>query len=100
VIRAETGASADATLPATPHQEQVLTGSQQGGGAAGPGSAGQGDVPSSPHQQQVLAGAQGSEGGAQEPADLIADARDMASAGNEDGCMQKVAQLKSALGIE
>jgi hypothetical protein len=100
VTQAETGASsADTGLPATPHQEEVLAGNQQGksGEAAGAGEADQGDMPESPHQQQALAETQG---GGQQPADLMAEARDMAEAGNEDGCMQKVTQVKSLLGID
>jgi hypothetical protein len=98
VTQAETGASADA-LPATPHQEEVLAGSQQGG-EAGPSDAGKADVPESPHQQQVVAGTQTGERGGQQPADLIAEARDMAKAGDEEGCMQKVVQAKDLLGID
>ena len=32
MTQAETGASTDAALPATPHQEEVIAGSQEGGG--------------------------------------------------------------------
>jgi hypothetical protein len=99
VTQAETGASTDAALPATPHQEEALAGEQQGeskeAGAAT--SAGQSDVPASPHQQQALAEAQGD---AQQPADIVAEARDMAEAGDEEGCMQKVTQVKDLLGID
>jgi hypothetical protein len=73
VTQAETGASADAALPARPHQEEVLAGSQQGS-EAGPSDAGKADVPALPHQQQVLAGTQTGERGGQQPADLIAEA--------------------------
>ncbi|MCC2662814.1 MAG: hypothetical protein K0S96_925, partial [Geminicoccaceae bacterium] len=38
VVQAETGASPDAALPATPHQEEVLEGDQQG--ETGEGSGG------------------------------------------------------------
>ena len=98
VIQAETGASSAGTgLPATPHQDQVLAGKQQGqSGVAGQDAAAQAGVPASPHQQQVLAGAQTG----QQPSNLIAEARDMAKAGNEEGCMQKVSQAKSLLGID
>ena len=41
VTQAETGASADAALPATPHQEEVIAGGQQGGEAAGSSDTGQ-----------------------------------------------------------
>jgi hypothetical protein len=95
VTQAETGASSAGT--ATPHQEQVLAGKQQGETEpAGPSAAGQADVPASPHQQQVLAGGQTG----QQAADLIAEAREMAEAGNEEGCMQKVTEAKSLLGID
>jgi hypothetical protein len=100
VTEAETGASsADTGLPATPHQEEVLAGNEQGkrGDTAGASDAGQADVPASPHQQQVLAGTQGA---GQQPADLMTEARDMAEAGDEEGCMQKVTQVKSMLGID
>ena len=100
VTQAETGASTDAALPATPHQEEALAGSQQGGGGAGPSDAGQAEPPASPHQQQVLAETSTGERGGQQPADLIAEARDMAKAGDEEGCMQKVTQAKDLLGID
>jgi hypothetical protein len=85
----------------------VLAGDQQGDeGAAGAGGAGQADVPASPHQQQALAEpAAGPSGGghaasAQQAADLVAQAGDLAEAGNEEGCMQKVSQAKDLLGID
>lgn len=101
VTQAETGASsADTGLPATPHQEEVLAGSQQGNTAqSGASDAGQGEMPASPHQQQALT-QQTDQGGGQQPADLIAEARDMVEAGDEEGCMQKITQAKSLLGID
>lgn len=105
VTQAETGASsADTGIPATKHQEQVLAGEQQS--QEGAGSAGQADVPASPHQQQVLtepaAGPSdhGNAASGQQPAHLIAEARDMAKAGDEEGCMQKIAEAKNLLGID
>ena len=103
VVQAETGASPDAAFPATPHQEQVLEGNQQGEtgeGSGGPSSAGMADVPATPHQQQALQEAPSGEGDLQHPAELVADAREMAAAGDEEGCMQKVAEVKGLLGIE
>ena len=103
VVQAETGASPDAALPATPHQEQVLEGNQQGETgerSGGPSSAGMADVPATPHQQQALQEAPSGEGDGQHPAELVADAREMAAAGDEEGCMQKVAEVKGLLGIE
>ena len=99
VTQAETGASADAALPATPHQEEVIAGGQQGGEAAGSSDTGQAEAAASPHQQQVIAGTQTGEG-EQEPADLLAEAREMAKAGDEAGCMEKIAQAKELLGID
>jgi hypothetical protein len=99
VTQAETGANTDAALPATPHQEEALAGEQQGeskeAGAAT--SAGQSDVPASPHQQQALGEAEGDD---QQPADIVAEARDLAEAGDEEGCMEKVTQAKDLLGID
>jgi hypothetical protein len=99
VTQAETGASPDAALPATPHQEEVLAGDQQSEGeeAGGATSAGQADVPASPHQQQALTETQGAD---EQPADILAEARDMAEAGDEAGCMEKVTQVKDLLGTK
>ena len=86
VTQAETGASSTETgLPATPHQEQVLAGNQGGDeGEAGAGGAGQADVPASPHQQQVLAEpAAGDAASGEQAAELVAEAGDMAEAGDE-----------------
>jgi hypothetical protein len=102
VTEVETGAStAETGLPATKHQEQVLAGDQQGDKAAS-GAGGQADVPASPHQEQVLAepAAGGKAASGQQAADLVAQASDMAAAGNEEGCMQKVAEAKDLLGID
>jgi hypothetical protein len=108
LTQAETGASsAETGLPATQHQEQVLAGDQQGNkNAAGAGGAGQADIPASPHQQQALAEpAAGPSGGGnaasgQQAAELVAQAGEMAEAGNEEGCMQKVTQAKDLVGID
>ena len=98
VTEVETGAStAETGLPATKHQEQVLAGDQQGDKAAS-GAGGQAAVPASPHQEQVLAEpAAGKAASGQQAADLVAQASDMAAAGNEEGCMQKVAEAKDLL---
>jgi hypothetical protein len=44
----------------------------------------------------VLAGAQSG----QQPADLVSQAKEMAEAGDEEGCMQKVGEAKNLLGID
>ena len=104
MTQAETGASsAETGLPATQHQEEVLVGDQQGDNSAA--GAGAPDVRPSPHQQEVLAepaagpASSGDAASGQQAADLIAQAGDMAEAGNEDGCMEKVTQAKDLLGI-
>jgi hypothetical protein len=99
VIQAETGASADAAMPATPHQEEVLPGDQQGQSeeTGGTSSASEAAAPASPHQEEALAG---TEGGDQQAADILAEAQDMADAGDEEACMQKVTEVKSLLGID
>jgi hypothetical protein len=48
----------------------------------------------------VFAETQTGERGGQQPADFFPELRDMAKAGDEEGCMQKVAQAKSLLGID
>jgi hypothetical protein len=100
VTEAETGAStAESGMPATKHQEQVLKGDQQGDTAAsGDAAAGQAGVPASPHQEQVLA--EPAAGGNAQAADLMSQASDMAAAGDEAGCMQKVAEAKDLLGMD
>jgi hypothetical protein len=100
VTEAETGAStAESGMPATKHQEQVLKGDQQGDKAAsGDAVAGQAGVPASPHQEQVLA--EPAAGGNAQAADLVSQASDMAAAGDEAGCMQKVAEAKDLLGMD
>jgi len=98
VTQAETGAgSAGSVLPTSPHQEQVLAGKQQGEtGPTGQSAADQSDMAASPHQQQVLAGGEAG----QQLSDLVAEASEMAEAGDEQGCMQKVAEAKTLLGVE
>jgi hypothetical protein len=68
-----------------------------------PGGAGQSNVPASPHHQQAVGENQGGAGkmaAEQQTAELIAQARDMAEAGDEEGCMNKVGEAKSLLGID
>lgn len=99
-IEAETGASSNASgLPATEHQQDVLRGAQQNADVAGPSTSNQADAPGSPHQEQVLADGRSNQASEELPA-LMAQARDMAKAGDEAGCMLKVAQAKGLLGIE
>ena len=55
-----------------------------------------------PTQEQVLAepAAGGDAASGQQAADLVAQASNMADAGDEAGCMQKVAEAKDLLGLE
>jgi hypothetical protein len=97
VTQAETGAgSAGSALPTSPHQEEVLPGKQSDTGATGQSAAGQSGMAASPHQQQVLAGGEAG----QQTATLIAEASEMAEAGDEQGCMQKVNEAKGLLGSD
>jgi hypothetical protein len=98
VTQAETGAgNAGSAPPTSPHQEQVLAGKQQGEtGPAGESAADQSGMAASPHQQQVLAGGEAGE----QLSDLVAEASEMAEAGDEQGCMQKIAEAKSLLGVD
>jgi hypothetical protein len=103
VTEAETGASTAGTgMPATKHQEQVLAGDQQANKSSADAAAGQAGVPASPHQEQVLAepAARGHAASGQQAADLVTQASDMAAAGDEQGCMQRVAEAKDLLGMD
>jgi hypothetical protein len=126
IVAAETGAAAqDGSLPATEHQEEVLSGSEAGD-----------DMPATEHQQQVLSGEQapteeapmetgagtatGSGSGDVEAASphqrevvreldddtktqasaLTDEARELAAAGDEAGCLAKVGEAKALLGTQ
>ena len=101
VTEAETGASStESGLPATKHQEQVLTGNQQGDKTAPAPVSGRcpGVAPPGAGPRRKAAGGDAAAG--QQAADLVAQASDMAEAGNEEGCMQKVAEAKDLLGLD
>jgi hypothetical protein len=91
VTTAETGAG----TPTTKHQEQVLSG-QKDTSSEITGSTTGAVTPGSPHQEQVIG--QRTEQSAQHASQLLADARKMAQAGDEQGCMEKVTELKEILG--
>lgn len=99
VITAETGASPSKSgIPATKHQEEVLPGKQQGGNPETTGAT-TGEVkPTTPHQEQVTGSR--SDQSAEHPSQLMAEARKMSQAGDEQGCMKKLAELKGALGVK
>lgn len=93
-VAAETGAVTDNSgMPATKHQEEVLPGKQQDSGST------TGAVEAiSPHQKQVTG--QPSEKPTDKIGQLMAEARKMVDAGDEQGCMKKVSELKNLMGIK
>jgi hypothetical protein len=100
-VTAETGAATgESGMPATKHQEQVLQGTQ-GTSTETTGSTGAASdqvEAISPHQEEVTRGATGDD--ADQVAMLMSEARKMADAGDEAGCMQKVTELKDMMGTE
>jgi hypothetical protein len=96
VIATATGAeTGDTDMPATVHQQQVLDENQTEGEAA---EAATGSVEAvSPHQRDVLREVPDDD--RTQATTLLSEARDMAAAGNEQGCMDKVAEVKTLLGI-
>ena len=97
-VTAETGAATDNSgMPATKHQEEVLPG-KQGSGTETTGSTTGAVEAISPHQKQVTDQPSG------KPTDkigqLMAEARKMGDAGDEQGCMKKVSELKNLMGIK
>ncbi|MER8549132.1 hypothetical protein [Mesorhizobium sp. M0323] len=99
VITAETGASPNKSgIPATKHQEEVMAGKQQGGNPEITGSTAGNVKPTTPHQEQVTGNR--SAQNAEHPSQLMAEAHKMSQAGDEQGCMKKLAELKDALGVK
>jgi hypothetical protein len=98
VVAAGTGASTSETgMPGTKHQEEVLAAKQKSGEPETTGSTAPAVTPTSPHQEQVTKrGTQSAEHANQ----LIAEARKLSAAGNEQECMKKAAELKDVLGIK
>ena len=98
VVSAGTGASmSESGMPATEHQKELLAGKQKSGEPETTGSTAPAVTPTSPHQEQVTKrGTQSAEHANQ----LIAEARKMSEAGNEQECMKKAAELKDALGMK
>ena len=92
-IAAETGAQTGDTAEATEHQEQVLGGEQKAD------TADVGDVEAaSPHQTQVLREIPDAD--RTKATTLLTEARDSAEAGDERGCMEKLAEAKKLLGMD
>lgn len=110
MVAAETGAATDSTggMPATKHQQQV-TGQEATGEQAAKDQDAAGEKPSSgevtgsveaasPHQKQVLKEIPDDD--RTTASTLLTEARDMAKAGDEQGCMDKVTEAKKLLGME
>lgn len=96
VVSAETGAASGSSgMPVTEHQEETMAGKQVDKEATG--STGQVES-TSPHQEQVTGERSGQS--AEHPSQVMAEAKKMAQAGDEQGCMDKVAELKEMLGAQ
>ncbi len=98
-VTAETGAATDNSgMPATKHQEEVLPGKQQSSGTESTGSTTGAVEAISPHQKQVTDQPSGNQ--TEQIGQLMAEARKMVEAGDEQGCMKKVSELKNLMGIK
>lgn len=96
VVSAETGAASDPSgMPVTKHQEETMAGKQVDKETTG--STGQVES-TSPHQEQVTGKRTGQS--AEHPSQVMAEAKKMAQAGDEQGCMNKVTELKEMLGAK
>ncbi|TCU09643.1 hypothetical protein EV132_12443 [Rhizobium sullae] len=97
-VSAETGASGSKSgVPVTKHQEEVMAGKQkQGVGTETTGSTGTQTKAISPHEEQVTG--KGTGESADKPSKILAEARKMAQAGDEQGCMKKLAEIKGLIG--
>jgi hypothetical protein len=99
VVSAETGASPSKSgMPATKHQEELLAGKQKSGEPETTGSTVGAVERTSPHQEQVTG--KRSTQSAEHASQLMAEARKMSEAGDEQECMKKVAELKDILGVK
>ncbi|WP_353644323.1 hypothetical protein [Mesorhizobium sp. WSM2239] len=97
-VTAETGAATNEPgMPATQHQEELLPGAQ-GTTPEITGSTSDQVETITPHQEEVTRGTAGDE--ADQVAALMTEAREMAEAGDEAGCMQKVTELKGMIGTD
>jgi hypothetical protein len=95
MLQSETGASAGTTdMPATQHQQEVLEEvdqeEEQAAVAEPP------EDPASRHQEEVTGAAEDGASTGQ-AAELIAEAREMAAAGDQEGCMQRVEEAQALL---
>jgi hypothetical protein len=96
VVSAETGASpSESGMPATKHQKELLAGKQKSGQPETTGSTAGAVEPTSP-QSGAVTGTQSAEHASQ----LMAEARKVSEAGDEQECMKKVAELKDILRLK
>lgn len=115
VVAAETGAPAEGGMPATEHQAEVLSGDAQTEASGMPatehqqqvlsgeeppletGAGATGDVEAaSPHQREVVR--EVDDDSKAEAGTLIGEARELAAAGDEAGCQDKLGEAKQVLG--
>ena len=97
VISAETGATTGQTT-ATEHQKEVTSGDKSAVGTETTGSTGEAVKAISPHQEEVMG--KDTKSQANKASQTMMEARKLADAGNEDGCMEKVAELKKLVGAD
>ena len=97
VVTAETGASTDPSgMEPTKHQQEVLSGDKSDKPKTDTETTAStsGQVKAeSPHQKEVTG-----QTDANSPDQMMKEASEMAKSGDEAGCMQKLTELKSALG--
>ena len=107
IVAAETGATTQGDMPATEHQQEVLSGADKPAGEAPPmetaagatGAGSTGDVEAtSPHQRQVVRELDDDTRG--EASQLLAEAEALAAAGDEDACMTKLEEVRALLPAE
>ncbi len=100
VVAAETGAATGSgSLPATEHQQDVLSSGQESSEAPPMETAAgaTGDVEAtSKHQRQVIG--QLDEETRSQAAALLGEAQEMAQAGNEEACLDKITEVKELIG--
>ena len=97
ITTAETGAATEPSgMPETKHQEEVLSGDKTASTDPN-GSSGAAVEALSRHQKGVT-GAQEGTNDTPHPSELMKEADDLAKAGDEAGCMEKLTQLQQLIG--
>jgi hypothetical protein len=99
MIQAETGAADASGMPATEHQEEVLADeeaiAEEDVAAAEPP-----EDPATLHQEEVTAALEPDAETMQQASELLAEAREMAAAGDQEGCMQRVEEAQALLDLD